>query len=101
MIVESPGTDQALQWEAAAQVRADHPDWVVIWAQLRGEFQARPLFRAPRGTVAAGRTPADLVAQMNAIKAAAPHRAPALPPAGSTPGSVSPSADSQTTPESS
>lgn len=46
---------------------------------LRGEFQARPLFRAPRGTVAVGATPGELIAQMTAIRAAAPRRVGTLP----------------------
>lgn len=92
---------EAACWEMAARVRADHPGWVVIWSPFSGEFQARPLFRAPSGTVAAGRTPADLIAQMNIIRAAAPHRAPALSPPGRVPGPASPSADPLTTPESS
>lgn len=71
--------DEAARWAAVARVRADHPRWVVIWSSLRGEFQARPLFRAPRDTVAAGLTPEDLVAQMTAIRAAAPRRAVVLP----------------------
>jgi hypothetical protein len=89
MTAGGPGTDEAARWEAAAQVRADHPGWVVIWAQLRGEFQARPLFRAPRGTVATGQTPADLIARMTTIQAAASHCARRPPP-----GSASSTADS-------
>jgi hypothetical protein len=69
-----PGTDESARWEAVARVRADHPGWVVIWSRLSGEFQARPLFRAPKGTVAAGPTPETLIAQMTAIQAAAPRR---------------------------
>jgi hypothetical protein len=95
MTADGSDTDEAAQWEAAARVRAAHPDWVVIWARLRGEFQARPLFRAPKGTVATGQTPADLIAQMNTIQAADPHRARPLP------GSTSSSADSRTRSESS
>jgi hypothetical protein len=88
-------SDEAARWEAVALVRADHPGWVVIWSRLSGEFQARPLFRAPKDTVASGPTPADLIAQMNAIQAAAPHRAE--PP----PGRASSSADFQIRSESS
>jgi hypothetical protein len=89
--------DEAARWKTAAQIRREHPRWVVIWSQLRGEFQARPLFGAPRGTVAVGPTPDDLIAQMNTIQAAAPRRADLLPP----PGSTSSSADSQARSESS
>ncbi len=75
-----PASDEAARWGAAARVRADHPGWVVIWSRLSREFQARPLFRAPKGTVAVGPTPETLIAQMTAIQAAAPHRPGALPP---------------------
>jgi hypothetical protein len=64
-------TDAARR-EAAAQIRRDHPDWVVIWSPLSGEFQARPLFPAPRDTVATGLTPGQLTTRMQAIRPAAP-----------------------------
>jgi hypothetical protein len=64
--------DDAARWEAVAQVRRDRPGWVVIWSALSGELQARPLLRAPRGTVAAGTTPDQITAQMDAIRQAAP-----------------------------
>lgn len=60
----SPGTDEATQWETGARVRADHPGWVVIWSRNRGECQARPPFRATKGTVAAGPTPVRLPARL-------------------------------------
>jgi hypothetical protein len=67
-----PSTTDAARQEAAAQIRRDHPDWVVIWSALSGEFPARPLFPAPRDTVATGTTPGQLTARMNAIRRAAP-----------------------------
>ena len=69
--------DDAIRWEAAAQVRREHPRWVVIWAARKGEFQARPLFRVPPGTVATGATPEALTAQMDEIQQAARSRRPA------------------------
>jgi hypothetical protein len=62
----------------AAQVRRDHPDWVVIWSSLRREYQARPLFPAPRDTVATGGTPGQLTNRMKALRQAAP-RTPSKP----------------------
>lgn len=64
-------TDETGRWEAAAQVRSNYPKWVTIWSPLRGEFQARPLFRAPRGTVATGVTPDELTSRMDEIQQAA------------------------------
>jgi hypothetical protein len=69
------GDDDAARSADAAQIRREHPRWVVIWVARKGEFQARPLFRAPRGTVAVGVTPDELTAQMDAIWRAAPRRA--------------------------
>jgi hypothetical protein len=68
---EETAADDKACWAAAAQVRRDHPRWVVIWAARKGEFQGRPLFRARQGTVATGTTPDELTAQMDAIRQAA------------------------------
>ncbi|MGO9079019.1 MAG: hypothetical protein ACLQDY_08235 [Streptosporangiaceae bacterium] len=65
----------AARWEEAARVRRDHPGWVVIWSRLHGEFRARPLFRAPPGTIAAATTPDGLIAQIDEIENARPSRA--------------------------
>jgi hypothetical protein len=76
MTAPSPHTpvgDDAACWEAAAQIRRDHPGWVVIWSVRKGEYQARP-FRVPRDTVAAGATPEELTARMDEIKQAARRR---------------------------
>jgi hypothetical protein len=66
--------DEAACWEAAKQVRRDHPGWVVIWSARKGEYQARPTFRAPRGTVARAAIPEELTAQMDPIGQAARRR---------------------------
>jgi|SRR5450755_3464190 hypothetical protein len=63
--------DGQARWEAAAQIRREHPRWVVIWSAMRAGFQARPLFRAPRGTVVAGATPEQRTSRMNAVELAA------------------------------
>jgi hypothetical protein len=58
-------------WETAGQIRRERPGWVVIWVARKGQYQARPLFRAPRDTVAAAATPEGLTAQMDAVQQAA------------------------------
>lgn len=69
--------NEAAQWEAAARVRQERPGWVVIWLARKGEFRARPLFRAPPDTVAIGATTEELTAQMDQIYQAAGR--PAIP----------------------
>jgi len=59
--------DQAGRREAAAQIRRDHPRWVVIWAARKGEYQARPLFRATPRMIAAA-TPEELITQMRQVR---------------------------------
>jgi hypothetical protein len=69
--------NESARWEAAARVRRARPGWVVIWSVLRGEYQARPLFRA-RDVIASAATPEMLMAKMDAIAQAAkrtPNRA--------------------------
>lgn len=68
------GADDTARWEAAAQIRGERPGWVVIWVARKGEFQARPLFRARPGTVATAATPKGLTAQMDSIEQAAQPR---------------------------
>jgi hypothetical protein len=67
---DSGSDDEAARWEAAARIRRDHPRWVVIWCARKGEFQARPLFRAPPDAVASGTTPEELIVQMDRIQRA-------------------------------
>lgn len=57
------GDKDAACKRTAAQLRRDHPRWVVIWAARKGDYQARPLFRATPRMIAAA-TPGELVAQM-------------------------------------
>lgn len=68
--------DDQAGWEAAAKVRKGRPGWVVIWLARKGEFRARPLFRAPPGTVPSVPPPEDLVVQIDEIQRVAgrPHR---------------------------
>lgn len=71
--------DDAARWQAAKQVRFEHPQWVVIWIARTAQFQAYPNFAAPRGTAPTARTAEDLAAQMEQIEQAArkPRRRPA------------------------
>jgi hypothetical protein len=62
--------DDQVRWDAAAQIRRDHPRWVVIWLARNGQFRARLLFRAPPGTVAIGTTAEELTARMDEIRQA-------------------------------
>jgi hypothetical protein len=68
---DSGAENEAAAWQAAAQIRKERPGWVVIWLARKGEFRARPLFRAPPDTVAIGTTPEELKAQMDNIEQAA------------------------------
>jgi hypothetical protein len=61
-------TYDAEQWSVVARIRAELSDWVVIWSARKDEFQARPLFRAPKNTVAVGQTPEELAEKMLAIE---------------------------------
>lgn len=73
---DSGSENEAAYWKAAARVRKERPGWVVIWLARKGEFRARPLFRAPPDTVATGATPEELTASMDQIQrtAACPKR---------------------------
>jgi len=59
---------------AAAQIRRERPNWVVIWLARTGRFRAWPLFRAPRDTSVTAQTPGELTAQMDQIEQAARSR---------------------------
>jgi hypothetical protein len=48
-----PYVDEDTRREAAEQVNATFPDWLVLWGPFSQQFVAFPLFRAPRGTVLA------------------------------------------------
>jgi hypothetical protein len=66
--------DAAAPEQCAAQLRRDHPRWIVAWIARKGQFEARPLFRAPRDAVVTGATPEELTAGMNKVEQAAPAR---------------------------
>jgi hypothetical protein len=60
--------------EAAAQIRRQRPNWVIIWLARTSQFRAWPLFRAPRDTSVTARTPDELTASMDQIEQAASSR---------------------------
>jgi hypothetical protein len=66
-----PVDDSESRRRAAAEIRRQHPGFVVIWAAGLGKFRAWPLIRAPRGTVLTAETPGDMAAQMERIEQAA------------------------------
>jgi hypothetical protein len=66
--------DIATREQQAAQLRRDHPRWVVIWAERKNEYQARPL-TGGQGRIAVGTTPGELTAEIEKIgQAARPRR---------------------------
>jgi hypothetical protein len=77
----APAAPDERQWQIVARIRTQTSDWVLIWSARKGEFQARPLFRAPRDTVAVGRTPEELAGKMLEIEVRA-GRAPRGDPSG-------------------
>ena len=50
---------------AAARLRRQRPEWVVVWSVPMSRYSASPLFRAPRGTHLTAATPGELAAQMD------------------------------------
>ncbi len=65
------GDEDESRRRAAAEIRRQHPGFVVIWAASLGRFRAWPLIRAPRGTVLTAQTPGELTAQMEWLEQAA------------------------------
>jgi hypothetical protein len=62
--------------KAAAQIRQELSNWVVIWAAPMGRYRAWPLFRAPRDTCLTTRTPGELVALMDQAEQSVRSRRP-------------------------
>ena len=65
------GDDDESRRRAAAEMRCQHPGFVVIWVASLGRFRAWPLIRAPRGTVLTAQTPGELTAEMEQLEQAA------------------------------
>jgi hypothetical protein len=62
------GDDDESQRRAAAEMRRQHPGFVVIWVASLGRFRAWPLIRAPRGTVLTAQAPGELTIQMERLE---------------------------------
>jgi len=77
--------DDAARWQAAKQLRAEHPKWLVIWVARTQRFHAYPLAASRPGAGLTNAEPAGLAAQIEqADRAAASRRArPRRAPAGS------------------
>ena len=73
------GDDDESRRRAAAEIRRQHPGFVVIWAASLGRFRAWPLIRAPRGTVLTAQTPGELTAQMERLEHAVRRPRPGSP----------------------
>ncbi len=76
--------DDAARWQAAKQLRSDHPKWLVIWVARTQRFYAYLLAATSAGASGLVDTePAGLAAQMQQAERAAasrrarPRRAPA------------------------
>lgn len=62
-------------WRAIAPLRRERPRWFCVnWHSGADEYQAWPRFRAPAGTIATGRTPAELAAAMDLVEQACRER---------------------------
>jgi hypothetical protein len=67
----------AAHWREAAQMRAEHRSWIVIWLAADQCFRAyRRLPGTRRDTALSATTARDLTAQITAAEQAAPTTAP-------------------------
>jgi hypothetical protein len=74
--VTSSEPDDAARWREAAELRGEHPKWVVIWLAPAGRFRAyRRLPGARRDTALSDPTAAGLADQITRAEQAA--RSPA------------------------
>jgi len=56
--------EDAACWKAAIGLHVAHPEWVVIWVARKNQYQARPTFPAPAGTMLTSATPEALDADI-------------------------------------
>ncbi len=76
--------DDVARWQAAKQLRAEHPKWLVIWVARTRRFHAYLLAASRAGAGLTDTEPAGLAAQMEQAERAAtsrrarPGRAPAF-----------------------
>ena len=70
--------DEAARWREAAQLRAEHPGWVIVWLASTGQFRAyRRLPGARRDTALTDPAAAGLAAQITRADPDRPARQPA------------------------
>ena len=68
MSTREPGAasgDDADRWREVAQLRNEHPDWVVIWLAATGQFRAYRLSEARRDNGLTAATAAGLAEQIS------------------------------------
>jgi hypothetical protein len=76
--------DDAARWQAAKQLRAEHPKWLVIWVARTQRFHAYLLAASRAGASELTDTqPAGLAAQMEQAERTAASRPPRTPAASS------------------
>jgi hypothetical protein len=63
-----PADDETARWQAVADIRREHPEWVTIWVARSSRYRAWPLFRAPRRTSLTAQAPDELAQQMDQVE---------------------------------
>jgi hypothetical protein len=63
-------------YETAAAIQRAHPDWLVMWGLYTRQYIAFPMFSAPKGTIASGRNPDELLNRMRQIELQLSQRGP-------------------------
>jgi hypothetical protein len=66
--------DEAACWQAAKQLRSEHPNWLVIWVARTRRYHAYPLSGSRPGTGLTDTQPAGLAAQIEQAERAAASR---------------------------
>jgi hypothetical protein len=65
-VSQHPATeDDANRWREAAQLRSDHPGWVIIWFAPDRQFRAYPLSQRRGATALTAATAAELAEQIS------------------------------------
>ncbi len=69
--------DDAACWQAARQLRAEYPKWLVVWVERTQRYRAWPLAASRAGDGLTDTSPAGMAAQIEqAGRAAATRRRP-------------------------
>jgi hypothetical protein len=56
------GDEDAGRWQQAAQLRVEHPGWIVLWLAYLGQYRAYPLVQDRHRTIVTAAAPGDLAA---------------------------------------